>query len=32
VNLLKVRGYDDAAVRKICAENWIRVLERTWGG
>jgi membrane dipeptidase len=31
VDLLKGRGYDDAAVRKICAENWIRVLERTWG-
>ncbi len=32
VDVLKSRGYDDAAVRKICAENWIRVLERIWGG
>ncbi|HEV2108594.1 MAG TPA: dipeptidase, partial [Thermomicrobiales bacterium] len=28
---LRGRGYDDAALRKIGHENWIRVLERTWG-
>ncbi|MCB8820765.1 dipeptidase [Microvirga rosea] len=32
VQTLRLRGYDDQAVRKICSENWIRVLERTWGG
>lgn len=31
VEALRRRGYDDAALRKICAENWIRVLEKTWG-
>ncbi|MGO4572377.1 dipeptidase [Microvirga sp. 2TAF3] len=31
VNLLRSKGYDDIAVRKICGDNWIRVLERTWG-
>ena len=25
-------GFDDAMMRKICSENWISVLERTWGG
>ena len=24
-------GYDDALIAKICHENWLRVLEKTWG-
>lgn len=32
VDLLRARGYDDASTRKICSENWIGILERTWGG
>jgi membrane dipeptidase len=24
------RGYDDAALRKIAHENWLRVLRKTW--
>ncbi|MGO4704420.1 dipeptidase [Microvirga sp. 2MCAF38] len=31
VAALRNKGYDDEAVRKICGENWIRVLEKTWG-
>ncbi|MGY9047594.1 MAG: dipeptidase [Rhodobacterales bacterium] len=29
---LRSAGYDAAALNKITHENWIRVLERTWGG
>lgn len=32
VEAMGKHGYDDATIRKICAENWISVLERTWGG
>ena len=28
---LRGRGYDDATLRKLGTENWLRVLERTWG-
>ena len=28
---LRGRGYDDATLRLIAAENWLRVLEVTWG-
>lgn len=28
---LRTHGYDDALLRKIGAENWLAVLERTWG-
>lgn len=31
VGVLRTRGYDDAALRKIGYQNWIRVLEMTWG-
>ena len=31
VDAMRRHGYDDAIVRKICFENWIGVLERTWG-
>jgi membrane dipeptidase len=32
VEALRARGYDDAALRKLGHENWVRVLRRTWGG
>jgi membrane dipeptidase len=32
VEALRARGYDDAALRKLAHENWVRVLRRTWGG
>jgi membrane dipeptidase len=28
---LRTRGYDDAALRKIGYENWLRVFTKTWG-
>jgi membrane dipeptidase len=31
IETLRTRGYDDDALRKIGYENWIRVLEMTWG-
>ncbi|MDQ3539799.1 MAG: dipeptidase [Chloroflexota bacterium] len=31
ISVLRARGYDDAALRKIGYENWLRVLEVTWG-
>ena len=27
----RARGYDDDTLRKICSENWLRVLRLTWG-
>ena len=30
VAALRARGYDDAALRKIAHENWVRVLRKTW--
>ena len=32
IETLRARGYDDAALRQLGHENWIRVLGRTWGG
>ena len=32
IALLRERGYDDAALRKICHDNWLRVLGATWRG
>ena len=29
---LRAHGYDTALLRKLCHENWLHVLERTWGG
>jgi membrane dipeptidase len=29
---LRERGYDDAALKKLAQENWVRVLRATWGG
>ena len=31
VETLRERGYDEATLRGIAFENWVRVLERTWG-
>ncbi len=31
VDAMRRHGYDDATLRKLCYENWIGVLERTWG-
>jgi len=31
IEAFRASGYDDATLRKICSENWLRVLERTWG-
>ena len=30
VAALRARGYDDAALRKLAHENWLRVLRKTW--
>jgi membrane dipeptidase len=30
IGALRNHGYDDAALRRICFENWLDVLERTW--
>ena len=30
IDELRSRGYDDAVLRKIGYENWIRVLDLTW--
>jgi membrane dipeptidase len=29
---MRAHGYGEALLRKLCHENWFRVLERTWGG
>lgn len=29
---MRAHGYDEPLMRKLCHENWIRVLARTWGG
>lgn len=31
VDAMRKHGYDEATLRKLCYENWINVLERTWG-
>jgi microsomal dipeptidase-like Zn-dependent dipeptidase len=31
VAVLRARGYDDESLRKIGYQNWVRVLEETWG-
>jgi membrane dipeptidase len=30
IDALRKAGYDDAALRKITHENWLRVLRKTW--
>ena len=32
ISALKDAGYNDALLRKLCHENWLRVLRQTWGG
>lgn len=31
VEALRAHGYDDALLAKLCQDNWLAVLERTWG-
>ena len=31
IEAMRARGYDDALIRKIAYENWLRVLTKTWG-
>ncbi len=31
VDAMRRHGYDEATLRKLCYENWVNVLERTWG-
>src|SRR5215213_1942384 len=31
IEAMRVRGYDDATIRKIAYGNWLRVMEKTWG-
>jgi membrane dipeptidase len=31
LDAMRARGYDDATMRKIAYENWLRVMEQTWG-
>ena len=28
---MKQHGYDEKIIKKICHENWLRVLQKTWG-
>lgn len=30
VQAMRAHGYDEALIRKLCHENWLRVLERSW--
>ena len=32
VDAMRRHGYDEATLRKLCCDNWVSVLERTWGG
>jgi membrane dipeptidase len=31
IQAMRDRGYDEATIRKVAYENWLRVLEQTWG-
>jgi len=31
VAAMRAHGYDEPLMRKLCSENWVNVLERTWG-
>ena len=31
LDALRAAGYDDAALRKLAYENWVRILHKTWG-
>ena len=28
---MKSHGYDEILIKKLCRENWLRVLQKTWG-
>ncbi|MDO5613834.1 MAG: membrane dipeptidase [Paracoccus sp. (in: a-proteobacteria)] len=32
IDAMRAHGYDNGLIRKIAAENWLSVLDRTWGG
>jgi membrane dipeptidase len=32
VEAFRTAGYDDETLGKLCYDNWLRVLEKTWGG
>ncbi len=32
VDALRRHGHDEATLRKLCFDNWVAVLEKTWGG
>lgn len=32
VEAFRAAGYDEETIRKICRDNWVSVLRRTWGG
>ena len=32
VEVMRARGYGQTLIEKLCFRNWLRVLERTWGG
>jgi membrane dipeptidase len=32
VEAFRAAGYDEETIRKICRDNWVNVLRRTWGG
>jgi membrane dipeptidase len=31
IETFRAAGYDDVTLRKLCSENWLRVLRKTWG-
>ncbi len=31
IRAMKQHGYDEKIIKKICHENWLRVLQKTWG-
>ncbi len=31
IEAMRGRGYDEATIRKVAYENWLRVMEKTWG-
>jgi membrane dipeptidase len=31
VQVMRARGYSDQLIEKLCYENWLRVLDQTWG-
>ena len=31
IDALRAHGYNDAVLRKLACDNWVALLERTWG-